>query len=114
MPEIWVPPGNTSPNQKGAGAVANCVSTKPTSRHADTGVEASFVPGRQRHMDAVGTRTAAWTCVTNANTRATNQIGIGVGFIAENNVRYRFTPADMGLRCRIVAQLLAAVEKNPS
>src|SRR5829696_1459945 len=46
MPLICVPPGNTSPYQKGAGAVVNPASLKAKARHASIGVDASVMPGR--------------------------------------------------------------------
>ena len=60
MPLICVPPGNTSPNQKGAGAVVNCASLKLTWRHAVTGTEASFVPRCHRQLAPRPNITAAW------------------------------------------------------
>lgn len=60
IPEIRVPPGRASPNQKGAGADANWTSRKSAVRQAVTGAEASLVPGRQRQTEPGGT--SVWAC----------------------------------------------------
>src|SRR6185369_10369917 len=61
MSVIWVPPGRTSPYQKGAGAVVKAESTKLLLRQKLVGVEASTVPLKRRQLgELVGTSNAAW------------------------------------------------------
>ena len=73
-----VPPGRTSPYQKGAGASAKVASLKLVPRQAVmSGIDASAVPRRKRQVEFKGNNSAAWTAkVQKSNPRAMERVNM--------------------------------------